>query len=138
MPLHLIKLCVGCDSVEDLTDWWREQLAAGRACRVHTRQTPRRAEELIGGGSLYWVIKGFVLCRQRIVGVETVGEGVAARCHVALDPEIVLTQPTPRRAFQGWRYLEAKDAPMDLGKRRKGEQDLPPELLLELRQLGIL
>src|SRR5215472_11872200 len=98
MPLHLIKLCVGCDTVEELKDWRRTQ-DQGRAWVMRTRQTPKRAAELIEGGSLYRVFKGFVLCRQRIVAVDTVGAGPASRCEVTLDEEVVLITPTPRRAF---------------------------------------
>ena len=113
MTLNLIKLCVGCDTVEELVQWRRSE-GDPAPWKMHTRQTPKRAAELLGGGSLYRVFKGFILCRQAILAVDTVGGGVAARCHVTLDPEIVLVAPTPRRAFQGWRYLEGKEAPEDL------------------------
>jgi hypothetical protein len=133
MPLHLIKLCVGCDTVEELAKWRRDE-GEDRPWIMHTRQTPKRAAELIEGGSLYRVFKGFVLCRQRILAVETAGSGAASRCEVTLDPEIVLTVPTPRRAFQGWRYLELREAPADL----KGfsEDAAPPELARRLREIG--
>lgn len=135
MSLHLIKLCVGCDTVEELLDWRRQETASGLPWVLHTRQTPKRAAELIEGGSLYRVFKGFVLCRQRIVAVDTAGEGIAARCHVTLDPEVVLTEPMPRRPFQGWRYLMAKDAPADL--RRAGEPEaMPQQLARQLREIG--
>lgn len=133
MPLHMIKLCVGIDSVEALEAWRRERNVT--APRMHTRQTPKRAAEIVDGGSLYWVIKGVVLCRQRILAVETLGEGVHARCEVALDPAIVRTAPMPRRAFQGWRYLEAKDAPADL-ELGGGLEAMPSELAAKLRELG--
>ncbi len=134
MALHMIKLCVGCDTVEELVDWRRSE-GEDRPWRMHTRQTPKRAAELIGGGSLYRVFRGFVLCRQRILAVDTVGQGQTAHCEVTLDPEIVLTLPAPRRAFQGWRYLEAKDAPADL-KAFGGAEAAPPELAKQLRELG--
>lgn len=132
MPLHLIKLCVGCDSVEELAAW----RAANRrdACVVHTRQTPRRSDELLNGGSLYWVMKGAVRCRQLIVDVQTSGSGRDARCRVTLDPEVLHTSPMPRRAFQGWRYFEGKDAPFDLDRWAAGE--LPSGVAEELRSLG--
>ncbi|HUO23620.1 MAG TPA: DUF1489 family protein [Caulobacteraceae bacterium] len=134
MTLHLIKLCVGCDTVEDLVEW-HEADRAGQPWIVHTRQTPKRAAELTQGGSLYRVFRGLVLCRQAILAVDTVGEGQAARCHVVLDSQIVLTEPMPRRAFQGWRYLEGKDAPGDL--RAFGETGgLPQDLAGKLRELG--
>ena len=134
MPLHLIKLCVGCDTVEELLAWHAAE-RAGQPWVVHTRQTPKRAEELQDGGSLFRVFKGLVLCRQRILEVKTIGEGQAARCLIMLDSEVVLTQPLPRRPFQGWRYFEAKDAPADLA----GPGDagaVPQDLAAKLRELG--
>jgi hypothetical protein len=127
----MIKLCVGCDTVEELLAW---HAASGQPWTMHTRQTPKRAAEMIDGGSLYRVFKGVILCRQRILDIATVGEGANARCEVTLDREVVRVAPTPRRAFQGWRYLEAKDAPEDLAEELAG--DLPPELARQLRELG--
>ena len=133
MSLHMIKLCVGCDTVDELIAWRRSE-GDRMPWKLHTRQTPKRAAELTAGGSLYRVFKGSILCRQSILAVETVGVGPAARCHVTLDPEIVLTAPTPRRAVQGWRYLEAKAAPEDL--RGFSEDAAPIELARKLRELG--
>lgn len=135
MPLHMIKLCVGCDTVEDLLAWRRAERGAGAAWIMSTRQTPKRAAEMVQGGSLYRVFKGVILCRQAILGVERVGEGKAARCQVSLDPQVVRVAPTPRRAFQGWRYLEPADAPPDLSNDGFGE--IPPELALQLREAGV-
>lgn len=134
MALNLIKLCVGCDTVDELVDWHKAQ-RAGQPWVLHTRQTPKRAAELIDGGSVYRVFRGVVLCRQKILAVDTVGEGKAARCHITLDPQIVLTAPTPRRAFQGWRYLEGKDSPDDLGMHGQPAA-VPQDLALKLRELG--
>ena len=141
MTLHMIKLCVGCDTVEELVDWWRAEHRSagiesvdGRAWTLRTRQTPKRAAELTEGGSLYRVFRGFILCRQRILKVDTVGAGPASRCEVSLDPAIVLVAPTPRRAFQGWRYLEAKAAPDDL--HALGTEAVPQHLAKQLRELG--
>lgn len=134
MPLHLIKLCVGCDSVEDLRAWRRQEAARGNRPVCRTRQTPKRASECVAGGSLYWVIRGSVLCRQPIVAVDTLGDGPASRCEIALGPDVVLTEPQPRRAFQGWRYLTAADAPADLIASNDG--DLPVALTLALREIG--
>jgi hypothetical protein len=131
MALHMIKLCVGCDTVEDLLDWHRD---ANEPWVMRTRQTPKRAADLLDGGSLYRVFKGVILCRQAILAVDTVGEGVTARCEVTVDPEIMRVAPTPRRAFQGWRYLEPKDAPPDLGSVADGE--IPSELARQLREVG--
>jgi len=133
MALHMIKLCVGADTVEDLLDWRRTHMA-GEPWILRTRQTPKRAAEMVDGGSVYRVFKGAILCRQRILDVATVGEGPNARCEVTLDPEIVRVAPTPRRAFQGWRYLEPKDAPPDLPIEAFG--DIPTELARQLREVG--
>lgn len=130
MSLHMIKLVVGCDTIEDLLAWH----AQARPWIMHTRQTPKRAAELLEGGSLYRVFRGVILCRQRILAVDTVGEGVTARCEVTVDPEIVRVAPTPRRAFQGWRYLEGKDAPPDMIGGEDGE--IPAELARQLREAG--
>jgi hypothetical protein len=142
MPLHLIKLCVGCDSIEDLAEWidWRlrEQRKAKRKPEhTHvTRMVPKRASELLDGGSLYWVIKGNVQVRQRLLGITPFvdDEGVG-RCRLVLEPRLHPTQWQPKRAFQGWRYLPAKDAPEDalVGRR----DDLPPALRAELAELGL-
>lgn len=130
----MIKLCVGCDTVEDLVDWHAADVDGGRPWTMHTRQTPKRAAEMVDGGSLYRVFKGVILCRQPILAITTVGEGPNARCEVTLTPEIVRVAPTPRRAFQGWRYLEPKDAPEDLAPDLAGE--IPPDLARQLRELG--
>ena len=135
MALHLIKLCVGIDSVEALQSWRREVQRREPEWKVRTRQTPKRAAELVEGGSIYRVIKGVVLCRQRILRVDTVGEGGAARCEIVVDPKIVRTAPAPRRAFQGWRYLEPKDAPDDL-ETGGSVAALPTELVVRLREIG--
>ena len=129
----MIKLCVGADTIEDLVEWQGTREAGDRWI-MRTRQTPKRAAELLDGGSLYRVVKGVILCRQSILAVETVGEGVTARCEVTVDPNIVRVAPTPRRAFQGWRYLQVQDAPPDLSAEAFG--DAPPELVRQLREIG--
>jgi len=133
MALHMIKLCVGCDTVEELIAWRRAR--GGAEWRLHTRQTPKRAAELISGGSLYRVFKGMILCRQAILAVETVGEGGQARCEIVLDEAVVRVAPTPRRAFQGWRYLTDDDAPQDLSS-LDGIDTAPPALVARLREIG--
>jgi hypothetical protein len=129
MALHLIKLCVGVSEVGELADW-----AAQRRPIVHTRQTPKRAAEILQGGSLYWVIKGQILVRQSILAIETIEEGPASRCEILLDQTPTRTAPQPRRAFQGWRYLTADDAPSDLSD--NASETLPAELAVALRTLG--
>jgi hypothetical protein len=135
MALHMIKLCVGCETVEELLDWHRGEIGAGGPWTLHTRQTPKRAAELVGAGSLYRVFKGVILCRQTIVAVDTVGEGAGRRCQVTLDHQVVRVAPTPRRPFQGWRYLEPKDAPPDLFNDDVG--DVPADLAKRLREAGV-
>jgi len=142
MALHLIKLCVGCDSIDDLTEWialrMAEKRRTGQPLEHHhvTRMMPRRAPELLDGGSLYWVIKGSVRARQRLVDIRPFvdREGIG-RCRLVLEPKVVPTEWQPKRPFQGWRYFEAKDVPADLKSRRDG--GLPPELSAELAALGL-
>lgn len=129
----MIKLCVGAATVEDLLEWQRVREPGDRWV-MRTRQTPKRAADLLEGGSLYRVFKGVILCRQPILAVETVGEGVTARCEVTVSPDLVRVAPTPRRAFQGWRYLTPVDAPPDLSLEAFG--DAPPELARQLREIG--
>jgi hypothetical protein len=145
MSLHLIKLCVGADSVRDLKDWIKERLQDKRKRgekpeHIHrTRMVPKRAEELTDGGSLYWVIRGEIMCRQVIKDVRPfVDKDGIGRCGIVLEPKPVLVEPRPYRAFQGWRYLAVKDAPPDLGKRDRGSAAMPDTLRRELRELGLM
>ena len=138
--LHLLKLCVGADGVDDLVHWQASARAKGPdGLPVHvTRMWPKRAEELLAGGSLYWVFKGAILARQRILRLDEVagGDGVT-RCAIVLDPAIIRTAAVPKRPFQGWRYLEAREAPPDLATPRKGDDRLPPALDAALAELGL-
>ena len=142
MALHLIKLCVGVDSIEDLRSWQKERLATlkkrGQKLEFKhtTRMVPKRRDEILAGGSLYWVIKGYTSVRQRLIDIRPFvdKEGVP-RCHLVYDKDLIVVAPRPRRAFQGWRYLEAKDAPPDVGKADKG---IPDKLQRELAELGLL
>jgi hypothetical protein len=145
MALHLIKLCVGCDSVRELEDWIKQKLKDKRRRRekaehIHrTRMVPKRADELTDGGSLYWVIRGEVMCRQRIRAVRPFRDkdGVG-RCGLVLEPKVVLVTPRPYRAFQGWRYLASADAPPDLDRAAPGAAAMPEKLRRELRELGLM
>ncbi len=130
MSLHLIKLCVGVAKVETL----ERRAAKGEWLTVHTRMTPKRATELEDGGSLYWVMKGSVTCRMPIVDISTKGEGKASQCLIRLSPDVIRTAPQARRPFQGWRYLEHKDAPMDISSLDAG--DMPLDLAKRLREMG--
>ncbi len=144
MTVHLVKLCVGVETVQDLRDWQAARLrslaAAGEPpeLRHRTRQTPRRHDDILAGGSLYWVIKGLVLVRQRILELKpaTKDDGTAC-CGIVLDPELVTTRPQPRRAFQGWRYLDPADAPPDLRLLEGANDDMPPGMREELRELRL-
>jgi hypothetical protein len=145
MALHLIKLCVGEDSVRDLEDWIKQRLKEKRKRgekpeHIHrTRMVPKRADELVDGGSLFWVIRGEIACRQRIRDVRPYRDkdGIG-RCGLVLDPKVVLVAPRPFRAFQGWRYLAAKDAPPDLDAAAPGAAAMPEKLRRELRELGLM
>ncbi len=138
--LNLIKLCVGAESVEDLVEWHRSNLglwAPGRTEHV-TRMWPKREAEVLAGGSLYWVIKGLVLARQRILALEPrQGADGIARCALVLDAEVIRTEPAPRRPFQGWRYLDPKDSPRDLPKGRASDDALPAEMARALAEIGL-
>jgi hypothetical protein len=145
MALNLIKLCVGCESVRDLEGWIKQKLKEKRkrgekAEHIHrTRMVPKRADELIDGGSLFWVIRGEVTCRQRIRDIRPFRDkDGTGRCAIVLDSKVVLVEPRPYRAFQGWRYLAAKDAPRDLDKAAPGAAAMPETLRRELRDLGLM
>jgi hypothetical protein len=135
VTLHLLKLCVGCDDVGALLAWRESLRVEGEPWVLRTKQTPRQVERLLEGGSLYRVYKGLILSRQRILRVSSLGEGASRRCEITLDETVVLTAPTPRRAFQGWRYLDPADAPPDLPQ-TPGAATLPPELARRLREAG--
>lgn len=139
MALHILKLCVGVDTVEQLETSQARRLREGVVELRHlTRHVPRRADEIVEGGSLYWIIKGFVQVRQRIVRIDRLEAPIDQKqCAFVFAPELVRTELQARRPHQGWRYLETADAPPDLPE--AGERgDLPPELMAELRNLGLL
>jgi hypothetical protein len=140
MALHLLKLCVGIDSIEELAQWQTKKRRKGAKGSYHfTRNHPKRAEEILAGGSIYWVIKGFVRVRQRIVSIDAVQREEAGRfCRLTLHKDLVPTVPQPRKAHQGWRYLEPEEAPLDLNPRGKGEAAMPQDMLAELKSLGLL
>jgi hypothetical protein len=145
MTVHLIKLCVGVDTVKELADWQAERLQrlmrAGKTPELchRTLQTPRRRAELLDGGSLNWVIKGSVLVRQRVLDLRPdVKDDGTACCGIVLDAELVTTRAHPRRAFQGWRYLEAADAPNDAKLSDGADDDLPRGMREDLRELRLI
>lgn len=143
MPLHLLKLAVGIESYSDLAAHQQARLKekAQRKQKpelIHvTRHMPKRAAELLDGGSIYWVVKGFIIARQRLVDFRSVTREGVPHCAIVFEAELVPVALRPHRAFQGWRYLEGKDAPADQ-KRRKNDPDLPEALKRELAALGLL
>jgi len=143
MATHLIKLCVGCASVEDLADSVARSAERKRRqgltpTYVHvTRMVPRRIEALREGGSLYWVIRGSVRARQQLVDIAPfIDPDGIGRCRLVMAPDVVETVWQPRRPFQGWRYLSCADAPPDRIGSEAG--DLPAEMTSELAALGVL
>lgn len=135
--IHLIKLCVGAEKVEDLITWQEARYGTAPAMHV-TRMAPKRAEEVLAGGSLYWVFKGVVLARQRILALdEVMGADGIVRCAIVLGREVVRTEALPRRPFQGWRYFKPEDAPRDLPMGREREEALPRELLAAFSEIGL-
>jgi len=142
MTIHLQKLSVGSESIQTLQDWQklvvRRRKAKGLSAHAQhvTRMTPKQKEGLLDGGSIYWVIKGMIMCRNKIIDLEETrtSDGRKA-CAIIMTPKLIPVIPTPRRAFQGWRYLKLEDAPMDLQVPSSGD-DLPPELRSKLVNLG--
>lgn len=145
MSLHLIKLCVGCDSITDLEEWIEENRAHHRRLgrdyeQTHTtRMAPKRMDELLDGGSLYWVIRGQVACRQTLLDVRpfTDDDGIG-RCRLVLEPKVVPVEPRPYRPFQGWRYLAAKEAPRDIDTGAGDLAIMPEDMRRQLAELGLL
>ena len=150
MTVHLIKLCVGVSAVNQLIQEHerlaKQALKRKKPVEDHhwTRMRPKRAEEVLDGGSLYWVIRGVIRVRHRILRLDDVTDADGQEyCSIVYDPKVTLVEPRPRRAFQGWRYLEDEDAPPDLPNQRQAlanaasEGDMPEEMLAELRTLGL-
>jgi len=139
--INLIKLSVGTESVEDLQAWHRNVRAQGGdgLPRHVTRMWPKREKEILNDGSIYWVIKGVIQCRQRILRLdEVIGHDGIRRCAIVLKPELIRTVQATKRPFQGWRYLKPEDSPADLPEGRENEEALPPELAGALADIGVL
>jgi hypothetical protein len=145
MTLHILKLAVGCESVKELKGWIAERMATakkkGLAQRhIHvTRMTPKRDAEILAGGSLYWVIRGEIAAREKIIAIEPFRDkdGIG-RCRLVMQPKVIAVRPRPMRAFQGWRYLTEDAAPPDLKSSGSGLVEMPEPLRRELRELGLL
>ena len=135
--IHIVKLAVGAESLEDLLGWEKTRAPV---YHIHTRNRPTRWEELLDGGSLYWVIKGQILCRREIAAFELVentagaGERDGPYWKIGLRNIHHATEAQPRRPFQGWRYLKASEAPRDV---IDGDHDLPPEMARALKEAGV-
>lgn len=146
MPLHLQKLCVGAATVEDLEAWIAFRLEQKRQMgltpeQCHTtRMAPKRREELLDGGSLYWVMKGNMCCRQKLIDIRPVeGADGITRHDLVLEPKIVRTEFRPRRPFQGWRYLKDDEAPGDFtGVFTGSKTDMPMEMRRDLQELCLI
>ena len=145
MPLHLIKLAVGCELVKELKGWVAERMATARKKglplrHIHvTRMTPKRDEELLAGGSLYWVIKGEIAAREKLIALEPFRDkdGIG-RCRLVMQPKVIAVSPRPMRPFQGWRYLTEDGAPRRSRQVRRGVASMPEPMRRELRDLGLL
>jgi hypothetical protein len=138
--LHLIKVAAGCESLLALQTWQAERRARfGRVFHL-TRMMPRRRAELLTGGSIYWVIRGFVQARQELLDIEATASDDGRRTIFVLDPRLIPTEALVWPVFQGWRYLPAGRAPADRGQgkgRPRGFEEMPEPMYLELRQLGL-
>ncbi|UWQ75800.1 DUF1489 family protein [Leisingera sp. M658] len=139
--VNLVKLSVGTESVESLMAWQemrRRELPEGLPRHV-TRMWPKREAEILNGGSIYWVIKGLIQCRQRVLRMdEVIGEDGIRRCAIILEPELHRTLTAPKRPFQGWRYLKTEDSPADLPAGKSQEEPLPLELSQALAEIGVI
>jgi len=155
MTVHLVKLCVGIESIDELAAWFasedckkarkRKGLKSPNEHAHWTRMKPKRLEEVLDDGSLYWVIRGRICVRHPILRLDDVqDEKGNAYCAIVYEPKMILVETRPRRAFQGWRYLEEEDAPADLADQRaalraaRAEADLPAKMVAELKALGLL
>ena len=147
MTLHIVKLCVGAADIDDLANYQARMRAFRKAQGLKPRnehntfQCPKRQAELLDGGSLYWVIKGVIQVRQKLIGFDTgQKEDGSACCLLLLDPELVPVRPVKRRPFQGWRYLKPEDAPPDVGSAREAAAmaEMTPQMRKDLADLGLL
>ncbi|MEM7728644.1 MAG: DUF1489 domain-containing protein [Pseudomonadota bacterium] len=140
--MHLQKLSVGSKSIQSLADWQTKVVGrrTARGLSAHhehvTRMFPKQKDAILAGGSIYWVIKGMILCRNPIVGLEETQKGGRKACSILMEPTLIPVVPTPRRAFQGWRYLKPEDTPEDLGASLDDMDALPPRLMKKLVELG--
>ena len=134
MALHLTKVAFGAESVEHLAERLRLRGEDGPVF-LTTRYLPKRHEEIVGQGSMFWILKHQLVARSPILGF---GEAEGGRVAIYLEPRLVLVQARPKRAHQGWRYLEHDAAPLDLGAGSEGVGALPPDLVGRLAELALI
>ncbi|MDR3438202.1 DUF1489 domain-containing protein [Telmatospirillum sp.] len=138
MTIHLIKLAVGVDDAAHLRALQSRRLQSFGEVFHRTRMRPKRQDALLDGGSIYWVIRGAIAARQRLLALrDDNDEDGRPCCRLILDHQLIETQRQTRRAFQGWRYLDAADAPADLSEPTGGNDELPADLIEELKRLGL-
>lgn len=145
MTIHLVKMAVGIDSLDHLAEVQKERRAKlkaerGKAILIHkTRNMPKREAEIIRGGSIFWIVKGFVRVRQRILGFERCANKEGRPfCEIRLEAKLVRTVPLAHKPIQGWRYIEPENAPADLTGKAALADEMPPEMMLQLKELGLL
>jgi hypothetical protein len=145
MSLHLIKLSVGMTTPAELEAFMNRRLRVGDELMHTTRMVPKRASELLNGGSIYWVMKGHITCRQRLKDIrvftdegDNEGERGLTRCHLVFEPLVIAVRPVPRRPFQGWRYLNGQDTPPDLYSHDADTAQMPEEMRENLLKMGLL
>jgi hypothetical protein len=145
MTVHLVKIAVGADSIEDIAEFQKQRRAKlkaerGKPILIHkTRNMPKRESEIIKAGSLYWIVKGFIRVRQRILGFEKRADKEGRPyCEIRLDPKLVRTVPLAHKPIQGWRYMEVDAVPADLTGKAAKSDEMPPEMMMQLRELGLL
>ena len=136
MTIHMVKLCVGAEDIDDLVNWQKRLMKQGHEPFHRTRMMPKQKDQLLQGGSIYWVIKGAIRVRQRILEVREVAGDGHSMCELVFDPNLVRTYAKPKRPFQGWRYLKPGEAPRDLGS-KEAAIDIPPSLDAALKQAGV-
>ena len=134
MPLHLTKVAFGATSLDHLAERLRQRGEEGPVF-LTTRYLPKRHEDIFGGGSLFWIIKHTLVARSPILHF---GEAEGGRVAIHIDPALVPTEGRPKRAHQGWRYLEDADAPVDLGAGVLAGDTMPVGLIGKLSALGLI
>lgn len=145
MTVHLVKIAVGADSIEDIAEFQKQRRAKlkaerGKPILIHkTRNMPKRESEIVKAGSIYWIVKGFIRVRQRILGFEKRADKEGRPyCEIRLAPKLVRTVPLAHKPIQGWRYMEEDAVPADLTGKAAKSDEMPPEMMMQLRELGLL